>query len=173
MFLNNDPYLDWVLREKSHESAQVIVDLVEAHLRRLSGKSVVSYKTSIENWTKLKYVFQLGRLSDSVVQWYTGEDKTSDAFLTRVLASQNQYDNRELACSVFAAATSTAALYSKAIAHIVNFYLDDSQEEAREEIAKLANDDRLVETDAMLYGFAREALRKSFRSSNTFVKTKC
>lgn len=79
----------------------------------------------------------------------------------RVLQSQNRYDNRELACSVFATSVTTAALYSKALTHIINFYLDDAQEEAREEITKLAADDRLVETDAMLYAYAREALRKS------------
>ena len=48
VFLNNDPYLDWVLREKSTESANVIVDLVEAHVD-VTWNKAISTKTMTDS----------------------------------------------------------------------------------------------------------------------------
>lgn len=43
MFLNTDPYLDWVLREKAAKAAEFILATIEGHLARLSGFSIVGY----------------------------------------------------------------------------------------------------------------------------------
>ncbi|KAH8108998.1 heme peroxidase [Phellopilus nigrolimitatus] len=139
VFLNTDPYLDWVLREKSLKTTNAIIEIVKEHLKRLSGKGIIV------------------RVTDSIMQWYTGEDRFSDIFLSRVLSYQG-ISKPSLASSVFAAAASTAALYAKAIVHVVDFYLNDSQQEARREIIHLSSASTR-ESDARLYKYAREALR--------------
>ena len=44
----------------------------------------------------------------------------------------------DLAVSLFIEVVPTATHWSQAIAHVVNFYLDDSRKQSREEIVKLA-----------------------------------
>ena len=50
-------------------------------------------------------------------------------------------------------------MYSKAVAHVVNFYLHDDRKEAREDIAQLSAL-RTPEADAKVQGYVREALSK-------------
>ncbi|THH03822.1 hypothetical protein EW145_g5979 [Phellinidium pouzarii] len=138
VFLNTDPYMDWVLRERSLKTAQLVITDVKEHLKRLSGKGFIS------------------KVSDLLKQLYTGEDDLSDVFLSRILTRDKNIS--VLASSVFASAVSTAALYSKAIIHVVDFFLDNSQRKALEEIVRLASVTS-AESDRELYKYAREALR--------------
>jgi hypothetical protein len=77
------------------------------------------------------------------------------------LAVRRTHPHEQIAASLFAEVVPTAAVYSKAIAHIVNFYLDDSRTEAREEIAKLSTV-RKPESEARILAYVREALSDSF-----------
>jgi len=45
----------------------------------------------------------------------------------------------ELACAFFAEIIPSVAVYSQIITNIVNFYLDESQREAREDIIRLTS----------------------------------
>jgi hypothetical protein len=47
-------------------------------------------------------------------------------------------DLTELAAALFTEVVPTAAHWSQAIAHVVNYYLDDSRAQARQEIIELA-----------------------------------
>lgn len=94
---------------------------------------------------------------DSLAQWYTGEVKLSDAFLSRVY--QFAKHEQHVAESTFAALVPTVALYSKAVVHIVDFFLKDERDNERRELARLARENT-TESDDRLYAFAREALRK-------------
>ena len=92
----------------------------------------------------------------------TGEGNTSPAFLRRVLAhgKLQRIPIESLAYSIFATTVCTAALYSKAIAHIVDFYLHSARSAELEEIMGIARGVRGPQVDALLLRFAREALRE-------------
>ena len=90
------------------------------------------------------------------MQWYNGEDKFSDIFLSRVLESIPYKNAVE---SVFAAIVPTVALYSKTIAHIVDFFLSEEQATARELLGRLI-EVKSAENDERIYALACEALRK-------------
>jgi len=64
-----------------------------------------------------------------------------------------------IATSLFFEVVPTAAIYSKAIAHVVNFYLHDDRKEAREDIVQLSAL-RTPEADAKVQGYVHEALSK-------------
>jgi len=66
-------------------------------------------------------------------------------------------NKKVVATSVFAAIASTASLYSKALAIVVDFHLDDSQKETREALAKAVEEG--LNNDAKIYQLVREALR--------------
>ncbi|KAI5117214.1 hypothetical protein M0805_003501 [Coniferiporia weirii] len=151
LILNTDPYMDWVLREESVKTANFVVEAIKEHLKRLSGRGII------------------GKVTDSLLQWYTGECNSSDLFLSKVLT----YDQNKsvLANSVFASAVSTAALYSKAIAHVVDFFLDSSQTTALNEVVQLASINT-PESNNKLYKYAREALRLNPATSSVMRMAK-
>lgn len=91
-----------------------------------------------------------------------GTENASHAFLRRVLAAgkAQRVSVETLASSVFATTVCTAALYSKAIAHIVDFYLDPPQSSELEEIVGIARGVRGPQGDSLLLRFAKEAMRE-------------
>jgi linoleate 10R-lipoxygenase len=86
-------------------------------------------------------------------------NRSSDHFLKQLLEAGGSHPVAEIAASLFSEVVPTAALYSKAIAHVVNFYLHGGRKEAREDIARLS---ALCtpEADAKVQGYVREALSK-------------
>lgn len=81
----------------------------------------------------------------------------SDNFLKQLLAARRTHPADQIAASLFSEVIPTAAVYSKAIAHVVNFFLDDNQKEARQDIARLSTL-RTPESEARVLAYAREAL---------------
>ena len=73
----------------------------------------------------------------------------------------------EIANSIFAATVCTTALYSKAIAHILDYYLHASRDAILEEIVGISKKVRGTQGDGLLLKFAREALREC-SESNTY-----
>lgn len=57
-----------------------------------------------------------------------------------------------------AAAVPTAPFFSKALAHVVDYYIAEERQKEREEIVKLAKENKT--TNVMTY--VKQALRKSF-----------
>lgn len=123
-------------------------------------QGLVSYVLSDISFLPLDLLLvKVARVTDSVTQWYTGEKSFSDVFLGKVLSSELGHNIKTIAASIFAATVSTAALYSKAIVHVVDFFLHDDQKDAQAELFKFASTTG-VQSDAQLYKYAREALRK-------------
>lgn len=58
--------------------------------------------------------------------------------LWQAIGKSQKSSYREFAAQVFAAVVPTAALYSQYVVQVVDFYLDDDQRAAREEILRLA-----------------------------------
>jgi linoleate 10R-lipoxygenase len=85
----------------------------------------------------------------------------SHKFLKRVREAGTDFTTTELAAQVFSAVVPTAAHFSQAIAHVVNFYLDDDKQNERDEIVKLASASRDKEAVAKIMVYVREALRES------------
>ena len=71
-----------------------------------------------------------------------------------------------MAAQAFSAVVPTAAHFSHAIAHVVNFYLDDDKQNERDEIVKLASASR--DKDVMVY--VREALREFCVKVSSVIK---
>ncbi|KAH9475928.1 Linoleate 10R-lipoxygenase [Psilocybe cubensis] len=116
VYFNFDPVNDWKLREESQKDFQRIVAVVEAHVDRMHY--LVSLKDE-ENSFGIKnyksHVF-LRKLKDSV------SPKTLP---------------RELATQIVGGIVPSASIYSQTVAQVVDFYLEDSQKDAREEIVRL------------------------------------
>lgn len=91
--------------------------------------------------------------------------KDSDRFLQQLLDIAGSHPAAQIAASLFFQVAPTAALYSKAIAHVVNIFLHDDRKDIREDIAKVSAL-HTPEADAKIQGYVREALSKcSFSQS--------
>jgi len=78
--------------------------------------------------------------------------------LWQVIGKSQKGSSREFAAQVFAAVVPTAALYSQYVVQVIDFYLDDDQRVAREEILRLATStDENASKRIMAYVY--EALR--------------
>lgn len=101
---------------------------------------------------------------DTFNRLYAQNDR-SDEFLRDLIAASSDDGERgpdELAASVLAEVVATAALYSSALTHVIEFYLNDLKEKEREEIATLSHINTF-ESDERLNQFIREALSESSR----------
>ncbi|KAJ6567751.1 heme peroxidase [Mycena vulgaris] len=110
IFLNSEPSSDWRLRESSVKTFEEFKKVVTGHLRR--GSSLPFMDGAHKS------------LADSL------------PFLSKLHAKEDDLD--DLAVSLFTEVVPTAAHWSQAIAHVVNFYLDDSRTQKRQEIVELA-----------------------------------
>jgi hypothetical protein len=97
-------------------------------------------------------------LVQSLIDFCAGNGN-SDHFLKQLLEAEGSHPVAEIAASLFSEVVPTTALYSKAIAHVVNFYLHDGRKEAREDIVRLSTL-CTPEADAKVQGYVREALSK-------------
>ncbi|TFK37038.1 heme peroxidase [Crucibulum laeve] len=139
VYLNLDPVHDWRLRESAQKTASGVIDIITAHLDH----------------------------DDSILKWFTAdnhnhgmiESRNCHIFLEKVEKSLGKSQvNADVAAKVFTATVPSAALYSQAVAHIVDFYLSEDKQSVREEIVKLsASKDKDASSKIMTY--AREALR--------------
>jgi len=135
VYLNFDPGDDWKMRESAQAAAEKIIEVIEAHV----NTNVV-----------------LDLLDHTIMKSSYGHD-----FLEKLWKNigRSQTDSHtEFATEVFAAVVPTAALYSHYVAQVVDFYLDDDQKAAREEIVRLAaSTDQDASAKVMTY--VNEALR--------------
>lgn len=95
----------------------------------------------------------------------TGEEDLSYPFLSRIGSSGRKrgLDNGQVASSVLIAVASTAAIYSKAITHIVDFFLQEGQEKnlrAFKAVLQPFADNVCEESRQKVMVFVREALRE-------------
>lgn len=102
--------------------------------------------------------------SESLVGFWAGRNN-SDTFLKQLLAARRTHPPNQIAASLFSEVIPTAALYSKAIAHVVNFYLDNDRTEARQDIARQSTL-RTPESEARILSYVREALSKCIVSAS-------
>lgn len=139
VYLNFDPVNDWHLRESSQRYSAEILDIIHAHIEKLTG-------------------IQLS-IPDALNHLSIGASNKSHDFLKKVIDANGKKNTRhELAAQVFSATIPTAPLYSQAIAKVVDFYLAKEQAVARQEIVNLANS-KDKDAPSKILAYVREALR--------------
>ncbi|KLO17167.1 heme peroxidase [Schizopora paradoxa] len=139
VFMNNDDYLAWSLQDKASKAKEIIMDIVGNHLSTILDQGVVS------------------KLSDSLINWYTGESNFADGFLKSVAFGLKGSSKKVMVTSLVATIAATSALYSKALAIIVDFFLDKANKHAREKLERLVVDS--WDNDARIYELVQEVLR--------------
>jgi len=87
-------------------------------------------------------------------------DDHSHEFLKKLHAAGKGRGHNELAASLFAEVVPTAAHFSQILSHVINFYLDEGRQEAREDIVRLASLHTEI-ADAEILSYSYEALRKA------------
>ncbi|TFK47330.1 heme peroxidase [Heliocybe sulcata] len=153
VFLNNEAAADFELRENSAEVVQEVVKRVERHLTRLKDG-----------------MFSVHGIVDTALDTadglWAGRNERSDTFLKSLLAaaSGTKVDAETLATDLTVEVLSTAALYSKTLALIVDMYLDDANHEARAEIVRLASGG----TETVILGHVRHALGNTPSSGESY-----
>jgi linoleate 10R-lipoxygenase len=137
VYMNFDPANDWHLREDAVKAFEKVDGFLQSHLE----------ESMVDTFRHLGI-----------------ETYHSHHFLKRAQEANIYASKAELSAFVFAAAVPTAALYSQAIAHIVDFYLDKDKRQARAEIVELAASQD-ADAAAKIMGYIREALRRSCKNS--------
>lgn len=90
------------------------------------------------------------------------ESRRCHDFLTLALDKNTGASVKVVAASVAAAIIPTSALFSQAIAHVVNFYIDDDRKKERDEIVRLTSKSALdEEATRKVMGYVHEALSES------------
>ncbi|KAI0034621.1 heme peroxidase [Vararia minispora EC-137] len=115
----NTPGKDWSLREKGLELADKFTADIKKQLDEAlmsSGKLIHQFVAANDH-------------NDALIRHLAAELKLEGGYGERA--------RKSLASSVFAEFIPTAPIFSKAIAHVVNFYVDVSHQALREEIVKL------------------------------------
>jgi hypothetical protein len=138
VYLNFDPANDWTLREDSQRHCRHLFEWVKDHLDKFSWRM---------------------SLSDSQ-NHIAMENNHSHVFLKKLwnTLGKNKNNSREFAAQIIAAVLPTAALYSQALATVVNFYIVDEQKAARESIINLVNSQDKDASDKVM-NYVYEALR--------------
>jgi hypothetical protein len=78
--------------------------------------------------------------------------------LKKLRSSVGSISNTQLAVAVFNATVPTAALFSKAIAQVVDYFLNEANQQARADLVKIYQANQ-KDTSAKVMGYVREALR--------------
>lgn len=141
IFLNFEPTNDWHLRQDSVSTFAEVLQLASPHFEKIKN----TFSNLIE---RLNHVHM--------------QDERSHVFLAQVLKAFDgkPVSSKELAAYVFAAVVPTAAHFSQAVTHVVDFYLDEDKKTQREEIVALAATlGKNKESGGKIMGYVREALR--------------
>lgn len=94
-----------------------------------------------------------------MLEWVRLHKRSESAkFLRKLRGSIGNTPNANLAINVFNATIPTAALFSKAVALVVDYFLEEANQQAREEIVMIhqANE---KDASAKIMGYVRETLR--------------
>lgn len=139
VYLNFDPANDWRLRESSQADCKEFVEVVRAHVDKIS-------------W--------IPSLSDSQTH-HAMENDNGHVFLKKLWQSTGKNtssSSKEFAAQIVAAVVPTAALYSQALATVVGFYSGKDKQAAREDIVNLVKSNEKDASEKVM-SYVYEALR--------------
>lgn len=162
VFFNDSPAEDWTLREQGRILADKIKDCIKEQLN-----------TELDAGT---YMNPVGFMRE-LLHYVTAENDHNDAII-HLLAEELKKEGNDglraresLAVSVFAEYIPTAPIFSKAMALIVNFYLDDSRKSLREQIVGLGATPAILPFiyEALRFDPPMSAVRASVRKGTTIA----
>ncbi|KAF9809341.1 hypothetical protein IEO21_07443 [Rhodonia placenta] len=136
VFLDQSPEGQFALRGKCTETAKDVTGFVKGHCAELSGHSLSGF-------------------ADSVVDYVTGGNEHERSFMKSLLAGRHG-SHDALAAGVIAEVVATAPLYSRILAEVVDYYLDDGK---RARLVSVLTGES-ANRDEKLLALIREALRK-------------
>ncbi|KAH7919845.1 heme peroxidase [Leucogyrophana mollusca] len=144
LYFNREPAHDWMLHKKATEAADQIMQPLQAHLRRLSDG-----------------IASPAGLYDFILTEFTGKNMQCNAFFSRILSSSKHLTIEEIACGIFAETIPSAALFSAALASVVDFYLQKGQKTSLDQLVKLCAT-VTPEADVQILAYVHKALYCSF-----------
>ncbi|KZT06599.1 heme peroxidase [Laetiporus sulphureus 93-53] len=106
---------EFELRDKSTKVARTVMEVTKGHLSSLSGGSLLGFAAYI-------------------VDWVVGHNERDSEFLKTLLAVGKGASADALAAGVFVEIVGSAAPYSRALAEVVDYYLEESR---KQELVKL------------------------------------
>ncbi|KAL6303709.1 heme peroxidase [Sparassis latifolia] len=139
LYLDLSPVHDFSLRVRATNTANQVCQYIRGHLTKLSEGTLSS-----------------GGIADTVKHWIAGANDHSNHFLAGVLAAANGSSPEEIAAGIFAEVVATTALYSNALAHVVDYYLDDQRRDKFVQV--ISSNDKQSEDETVKA--VREALRE-------------
>lgn len=111
-------------------------------------------------------------MKETFGQWVAGRNDHSESFLTDLAKAAGRKDNDstldKLTASLILEVVPTAPLFSKALTHVVNFFLHQGKDDLRVKVAALAGT-KTPQADAEVMKFVYEALSECI----CFVFRKC
>ncbi|KZV76244.1 heme peroxidase [Peniophora sp. CONT] len=143
IYFNTDPTEDWSLREAGLKIATQVTEKVKRQIN--DGLSSVINPLPHLHWL----IERLTALNDH-------NDPAIAALCNELKGHGGQRARESLAASVFAEYIPTAPIFSKVLAHVVNFYLDADRKAERDAIVSLCKHGR---QDAKILPYIYEALR--------------
>lgn len=166
--MNQEPGDDWTLREHSVEAITEISKYLRAHLVKISRGNVRAFPSMERarfSTDLLAPQFNVTALSDTFGQWVAGRNDHSESFLKDLVKAAGGKDNDaaldKLTASLILEVVATAPLFSKAMTHVVNFFLQDGREQLRAQVTTLAGG-KTEKADAEVMKFVYEALSEYF-----------
>lgn len=138
VYMNFDPVDDFKLRERSQKGAEEVINTIRSRLDD-SDRKFESIATDALEYVKLMR-------------------RTDNVNFLKALRGSTKGNTTDLAVGVFNATIPTAPLFSKAVAQVVDYFLEEANIQAKEEISKifLAGGEG---SSAKIMGYIREALR--------------
>ncbi|KAF8585671.1 heme peroxidase [Ramaria rubella] len=144
IYLNTEPVNAWFLTRHAHKAAKVILDDVAA---------LLSVEASL--FRTVRGV--VGRLTG-----YSSSDAKPD-LLHQLLEGRHRdiHDdsNEDIMYNILSVAVNSVANWAHAMTHVVNFYLDSARKSDKDAIVALAGLPLTGESESLLIGYIREALR--------------
>lgn len=144
IYLNIEPVNSWFLQQHSRKAARILLDDIKKHVKTTS-----SQKASLKN--------VVGGMLRGDSQNATRLDALHKLLKDRPLT----FDDNDIVYTIFGVIVNSAANWSRAMAHVIDFYLSDERKTDRAAIASFSTSpgDLTQAQEDILIHYVREALR--------------
>lgn len=146
VYFNTEPTEDWSLREAGLKIATQVIAKVEQQIDDALSSPINPLP-------------HLHRLIERLTAANDHSEPTIAALCSELKSRDGKRARESLAASVFAEYIPTAPIFSKVLAHVVNFYLDGNRQAERDSILSLCASGQNEEVLPYIYEALRECLR--------------
>jgi linoleate 10R-lipoxygenase len=146
------------LRSKARKAVDDLLPSIQRHLTSIA-------KGFVRSWLSSPFIEltmtqgSIASLKDIATHLTTTRNDHSGTFLANIVAASPNRDPQTTAVGVVAEIVASAAMWSAALVHAVDFYLDDAHAEQRQAIITHCADQSAA-ADAALLGYIYEAMSR-------------